>query len=77
MHAIGELKSTYQQAIQSNSVNLIARSNAKKLNEVAISKNKSEAWAQEDGIGTDVDLLIDRIHDLVSNENLEIHHKSS
>jgi secondary thiamine-phosphate synthase enzyme len=43
---------------------LLARRNGQRLNEVVQARHRSEAWAEDGGIDTEVDLLIDRLHEI-------------
>ncbi len=43
---------------------LLARRNGARLNDVVQARHVPEAWAEDGGIDTEVDLLIDRLHEI-------------
>jgi len=45
---------------------LVTSTNASKSNEVVLQRHNPDAWTKDGGIETDMDLFIDRIHDLTS-----------
>ena len=45
----------------------LQRRNGEKLNELVQSKHVPEAWAEDGGVDTEVDLLIDRLHDIADD----------
>lgn len=51
-------------ASEASQANLLQRRNGRKLNEVVLSRHQPDAWAEDGGIETDVDLLIDRLHEI-------------
>ena len=64
-HLIGEMQTTVR-AVADTSTNL-QRRNGEKLNELVQAKHIPEAWAEDGGVDTDVDLLIDRLHDIADD----------
>ncbi len=69
LHAIGEVSSKNQGLANSSISMEMSRRNASKLNEIILQKNNPDAWASDEGIETNVDLLIDRIHELISEDD--------
>ena len=69
-HLIGDLHGGTKPADQShategsNTAAMLQRRNASKLNDLVQARHVPEAWAQDGGIDTDVDLLIDRLHEI-------------
>ena len=69
-HLIGDLHGGTKPADQShatersNTAAMLQRRNAAKLNDLVQARHVPEAWAQDGGIDTDVDLLIDRLHEI-------------
>ena len=69
-HLIGDLHGGAKPADQShatersNTAAMLQRRNAAKLNDLVQARHVPEAWAQDGGIDTDVDLLIDRLHEI-------------
>ena len=69
-HLIGDLHGRVTPANQSdtaersNTAAMLQRRNASKLNDLIQASHVPEAWATEGGIDTDVDLLIDRLHEI-------------
>ena len=69
-HLIGDLHDGAKPADQShatersNTAAMLQRRNAAKLNDLVQARHVPEAWAQDGGIDTDVDLLIDRLHEI-------------
>ena len=61
-HLIGETRATAR-AVADTSTNL-QRRNSTKLNELVQAKHIPEAWAEDGGVDTEVDLLVDRLHDI-------------
>ncbi|MEC7897549.1 MAG: secondary thiamine-phosphate synthase enzyme YjbQ [Cyanobacteriota bacterium] len=51
-------------AMRSNTAAMLQRRNASKLNDLVQARHVPEAWAEDGGIDTDVDLLIDRLHEI-------------
>lgn len=45
----------------------LQRRNGEKLNELVQTRHVPEAWAEDGGIDTEVDLLIDRLHDIADD----------
>lgn len=64
-HLIGEMQTTVR-AVADTSTNL-QRRNGEKLNELVQAKHTPEAWAEDGGVDTEVDLLIDRLHDIADD----------
>ena len=69
LHAIGEIENP-EENIKSSKTSLIARRNASKLNELVLQNHIPRKWEEDGGIDTDLDLLIDRIHELTSEDDL-------
>ncbi len=64
-HLIGTLKPEVQQPSRSSdTTSLLARRNSTRLNEAIQARHDPEAWAGDGGVNTEVDLLVDRLHDL-------------
>ena len=66
LHAIGEIQGHTTHHISTSNSNLLTRRNPSKLNDVVLQSHNPEDWSQEEGNETNVDLLIDRIHDLTN-----------
>ncbi len=66
LHAIGEVNITSKSVTQENMNSLIRRTNASKINQFIDKEEASHSASQEGGQDTNLDLLIDRIHDLNS-----------
>ena len=49
---------------RSSTAAMLQRRNASKLNDLVQARHVPEAWAEDGGIDTDVDLLIDRLHEI-------------
>ena len=49
---------------KSATASLLARRNGARLNDVVQARHVPEAWAEDGGIDTEVDLLIDRLHEI-------------
>ena len=64
-HLIGEMQTTVR-SVADTSTNL-QRRNGEKLNELVQAKHTPEAWAEDGGVDTEVDLLIDRLHDIADD----------
>ena len=64
-HLIGETR-TNKKAVADTSTNL-QRRNGEKLNELVQAKHIPGAWAEDGGVDTEVDLLIDRLHDIADD----------
>ena len=56
--------SSQKEAAPSSTANLFARRNGSKLNQLVQQRHNPDAWAEDGGAETDVDLLVDRLHDL-------------
>lgn len=69
LHAIGEIQEISKAATTSNEATLLANKNGSNLNKVVLQRHKPDAWTEGEGVETNVDLLIDRIHDLTSEVN--------
>lgn len=69
-HLIGDLlgRTTAMEqspaAERSSTAAMLQRRNASKLNDLVQARHVPEAWAEDGGIDTDVDLLIDRLHEI-------------
>ncbi len=69
-HLIGDLhdgttaQDRSHEASRSNTAAMLQRRNASKLNDLVQARHVPEAWAEDGGIETDVDLLIDRLHEI-------------
>ncbi|CAI8162680.1 MAG: Uncharacterised protein [Prochlorococcus marinus str. MIT 9215] len=50
-----------------NTANLLARRNGSKLNKLVQQRHNPEAWAEDGGADTNVDLLVDRLHDIAES----------
>ena len=57
---------TTVRAVADTSTNL-QRRNGEKLNELVQAKHTPEAWAEDGGVDTEMDLLIDRLHDIADD----------
>ncbi len=66
LHAIGELSVSKKSQIKENMNSLLSRTNAEKINQVVDREKDQHSSSQEEDKDTDIDLLIDRIHDLSS-----------
>ena len=55
----------------SSTANLFARRNGFKLNQLVQQRHNPDAWAEDGGAETDVDLLVDRLHDLAESPDQE------
>ena len=69
-HLIGDLSdaSTGQSRLaasgRSTTAALLKRRNGARLNDVVKARHIPEAWAEDGGVGTDIDLLVDRLHEI-------------
>lgn len=69
-HLIGDLSdtSTGQSRLaasgRSTTAALLKRRNGARLNDVVKARHIPEAWAEDGGVETDIDLLIDRLHEI-------------
>ncbi len=61
-HLMGER--TPEHKAPASQATLLQRRSGPKLNEAVLSRHQPEAWAEDGGIETDVDLLIDRLHEI-------------
>ncbi|WP_413442403.1 secondary thiamine-phosphate synthase enzyme YjbQ [Synechococcus sp. MIT S1220] len=68
-HLIGELQTAKEaEPIERNNrAQHLQRRNGNKLNAMVQSRHNPEAWATDGGVDTDVDLLVDRLHDLAEH----------
>ena len=66
---IGELQTAKEaESIErNNTAQHLQRRNGNKLNAMVQSRHNPEAWATDGGVDTDVDLLVDRLHDLAEH----------
>ena len=51
-------------SVRNTTATLLARRNGPRLNDVVQARHVPGAWAEDGGIETDVDLLIDRLHEI-------------
>ena len=64
-HLIGTLKpDDLKPSRSSDTTTMLARRNSMRLNEAIQARHDPEAWAADGGVNTEVDLLVDRLHDL-------------
>ena len=56
-----------KKAAPSSTANLLARRNGSKLNQLVQQRHNPDAWSEDGGAETDVDLLVDRLHDLAES----------
>ena len=57
-------RSQLSAAAKSTTAALLARRNGTRLNDVVQARHVPEAWAEDGGVDTELDLLIDRLHDI-------------
>ena len=69
LHAIGQISSSQQPELKENMNSLIRKTNPLKLNNYIAKAKISDKYSQEEEIDTNLDLLIDRIHDLSSKND--------
>ena len=50
-----------------SAMTLLQRRNSHKLNTMVQSRHDPDAWATDGGVDTDVDLMVDRLHDITSD----------
>ncbi len=62
---------TAQEGASISKANLLARRNGSKLNQLVQQRHNPDAWAEDGGADTDVDLLVDRLHDLAESPDQE------
>ena len=60
-----------KKAASSSTSSLLARRNGSKLNQLVQQRHNPDAWAEDGGAETDVDLLVDRLHDLAESPDQE------
>ena len=69
-HLIGDMandiseRSQLSAAARSTTAALLARRNGARLNDVVQARHVPEAWAEDGGVDTELDLLIDRLHEI-------------
>ena len=69
-HLIGDMANDFSEhsqlsaAAKSTTAALLARRNGTRLNDVVQARHVPEAWAEDGGVDTELDLLIDRLHDI-------------
>ena len=69
-HLIGDMANDFSErsqlsaAARSTTAALLARRNGTRLNDVVQARHVPEAWAEDGGVDTELDLLIDRLHDI-------------
>ena len=56
-----------KEAAPSSTANLFVRRNGSKINQLVQQRHNPDAWAEDGGAETDVDLLVDRLHDLAES----------
>ncbi len=71
-HAVGVLRPSRgglaAEPHRENATTLLQRRNTSKLNSLVQARHDPEAWATDGGADTDVDLLVDRLHDIAQEE---------
>ena len=71
-HAVGVLKPSREGlaagSYRENATTLLQRRNTGKLNALVQARHDPEAWATDGGADTDVDLLVDRLHEIAQEE---------
>ena len=71
-HAIGAQKTHRVDAASApqreSAATLLQRRNSHKLNAMVQSRHDPDAWATDGGADTDVDLLVDRLHDIAQED---------
>ena len=71
-HAVGVLRPSRgglaAEPHRENAATLLQRRNTSKLNSLVQARHDPEAWATDGGADTDVDLLVDRLHDIAQEE---------
>ena len=69
IHAIGEAAAASSAKVSGSSAStMMARRNGSKLNELVQQRHNHKAWAEDGGVDTDVDLLIDRLHEIAGED---------
>ena len=69
-HLIGDMANDFSErsqlsaAARSTTAALLARRNGARLNDVVQARHVPEAWAEDGGVDTELDLLIDRLHEI-------------
>ncbi len=66
IHFIGDK----QRFVQTTSEVIDYKENSNELNKIVISNHDPNAWAKDEGIDTNIDLMIDRIHDLAGEDTI-------
>ena len=70
-HAVGTLKTANSHSAETpqheSAAVLLQRRNSQKLNAMVQSRHDPGAWATDGGADTDVDLLVDRLHDIAQD----------
>ena len=71
-HAVGTLKTAHSHSAEppqpESAAVLLQRRNSQKLNAMVQSRHDPDAWATDGGADTDVDLLVDRLHDIAQDD---------
>lgn len=71
-HAVGTLKTAHSHSAEppqpESAAVLLQRRNSQKLNAMVQSRHDPDAWATDGGADTDVDLLVDRLHDIAHDD---------
>ena len=63
-HGIGEVTANQDLPETDRPSTLLQRRNGGKLNAIVQARHDPEAWATDEGSETEVDLLVDRLHDI-------------
>jgi hypothetical protein len=72
-HLIGDMVNDFSErsqlsaAARSTTTALLARRNGSRLNDVVQARHVPEAWAEDGGVDTEVDLLVDRLHEIADD----------
>ena len=70
-HAVGTYQTRPMDAASApqreSATTLLQRRNSHKLNAMVQSRHDPDAWATDGGVDTDVDLMVDRLHDITSD----------
>lgn len=69
IHAIGEMKGNQKHQFKTETSTILAKGNGQKLNEMVQDRHNPKAWAEDGGVATDIDLMVDRLHELSGGEN--------
>ena len=68
-HMVGDVGTALHsdESSNRNQATLLQRRNGSRLNEIVQSRHNPEAWATDEGAETDIDLLVDRLHDIAED----------